>query len=87
MNDTPEAFLNEAVARGQSLMTHLNTTHADPFEALATCILTIAALAKGIDMPLADLVEGVEAAYGDMEPHAPDCPAIDGFGCRCNHIQ
>lgn len=67
MNNTPETFLNEAVVRGQSLMTHLNTTHADPFEALATCILTIAALAKGIDMPLADLVEGIEAAYGDMQ--------------------
>jgi hypothetical protein len=67
MNDTPETFLNTAVTRGQSLMTHLNTTHADPFEALTTCILTIAALAKGIDMPLEDLVEGVEAAYGDMQ--------------------
>jgi hypothetical protein len=67
MNDTPEAFLNETVVRGQSLMTHLNATHKDPFEALATCILTIAALAKGIDMPLADLVEGIEAAYGDMQ--------------------
>ena len=67
MNDTPEAFLNETVARGQSLMTHLNTTHADPFEALTTCILVLAALAKGIDMPLEDLVEGIEAAYGDMQ--------------------
>ena len=87
MNDTPEAFMSETVTRGQSLMTHLNTTHKDPFEALATCILTIAALAKGIDMPLNELVEGVEAAYGDMEPHAPDCPAVDGFGCNCNSIQ
>jgi hypothetical protein len=67
MNDTPEEVLNTAVSRGQSLMTHLNTTHADPFEALTTCILVLAALAKGIDMPLAELVEGVEAAYGDMQ--------------------
>ena len=67
MNDTPEAFMGMAVSRGQSLMTHLNATHKDPFEALATCILTIAALAKGIDMPLSDLVEGIEAAYGDMQ--------------------
>lgn len=67
MNDTPETFLNTAVTRGQSLMAHLNTTHADPFEALTTCILVLAALAKGIDMPLEDLVEGIEAAYGDMQ--------------------
>jgi hypothetical protein len=67
MNDTPEEVLNTAVSRGQSLMTHLNTTHADPFEALTTCILVLAALAKGIDMPLAELVKGVEAAYGDMQ--------------------
>jgi hypothetical protein len=67
MNDTPEAFMGMAVSRGQSLMTHLNTTHADPFEALTTCILVLAALAKGIDMPLNELVDGVEAAYGDMQ--------------------
>ena len=67
MNDTPEAFLGMAVSRGQSLMTHLNATHKDPFEALTTCILVLAALAKGIDMPLNELVEGVEAAYGDMQ--------------------
>lgn len=67
MNDTPEAFMSETVSRGQSLMTHLNTTHADPFEALTTCILVLAALAKGIDMPLEDLLEGVESAYGDMQ--------------------
>jgi len=22
----------------------------------------------------------------DEEPHLPNCPAVDGFGCRCDEI-
>jgi hypothetical protein len=67
MNDEEIAFLKDTMSRSQSLMTHLNGTHEDPFEALASCILVLAALAKGIDMPLDDLVVGVKSAYTDME--------------------
>lgn len=66
MDEETKEFLEAATVRGQRLMTHLNETHDDPFAAVASCVLAIAALAKGIGMPLETLQEGIESAYSDM---------------------
>lgn len=67
----PEPILQDAKFVMELLSEHFST----PPEALFATIIAVAVLAKGARMPVQVLLDGVKAAYEDLDPLALDIGA------------
>lgn len=67
----PDPIIEDAKFIMEFLSEHFDT----PPEALFASIVAVAVLAKGAGMPLQVLLEGIAAAYDDLDPLALDIGA------------
>lgn len=64
----PEPFDAQVYADAQRLLTFSELTYAHPIDALLAGILSVAVMARAVEMPLESLLNGVGCAYNDIEP-------------------
>lgn len=66
------AFDAQVFSDAQKLLTIAEKLFERPIDALLAAILSVAVMARGVEMDLPDLLEGVSAAYNDIEPANPE---------------
>lgn len=58
---------SKTMADSKRLLRLLEAEFADPSDAFFACVLAVAVIGKGADMPLDTIVEGISAAYSDLK--------------------
>ena len=65
--DEVNTLVEHSLKRAQRLLVQQMDEHDKPFDAFVTLTLSVAVLARALDMPLETFLEGAGAAYNSLE--------------------
>lgn len=63
---------SKTMADAKRLMRYLEAEFRDPGDAFFACVLAVAVIGKGADMPVNTVCEGIRAAYDDLSKGGQD---------------
>ena len=69
--DEIKALMAESMAEAGDVLCDLVTDDKSPMQVMLTLITATAVMAKSMDLPLYDLLEGVGAAYSSLQEGSP----------------